>query len=316
MFGKDFNPTTPGARGIGTAMLRIGTVLHAFTFDSRGENVAQSVYPINQHWAISTTTPATYTQVGQDLPYSNRFTLRGYATTGVTVDMATGNLVVIGRWGELLMRTTAGVNVGNEQWPGNLVFNGSQNTELPRGIALNTDTGAIALGDHDSASIDERRCAGAPFLNNVATTVRPSVGTFTVAAMTYVPTNNRAIPAGHGCNDSTGSVPCSYIASPPAPGNSRFAFTLMTKANLATLFVGTRLTMPFDFGPLGAPGCQAYVFPHAVHPVTTRISPASFAIGVPPGARKVSFLAQWLVFDPKANPLGLTLSDAREIIIP
>ncbi len=87
----------------------------------------------------------------------------------------------------------------------------------------------------------------------------------------------------------------------------------------ALLFTGTQnkswggISLPFDLAPLGARGCRIFCSALVILPARTGIAgKASFQWLIPrtPGMVGTSIFHQWLVFDPKANSLGLVTSNA------
>ena len=297
-FGAQFR--AGGANGVGTSLALIGTTLHAFTFDSRAP--AQP----NEHWAISTDGKSVK-KIGS-LPASKRDANRGFATSSALKDPRSGNLILVGRWGELLWRTPAGKNVSHEIWPGKLTFNF---TKMWRSATVNTDTLALAFGDHDIA-VDERRCNGAspkdPFINNVVKGIQPTAGIMTIASLAYIPRFARYIPIADGCRGSDQAVPCSYVSSLPSSGNQNFAFTLSTSSKVVALMLGAKAKI--DLAPFGAPGCVANVMPSVVLPVLTTTSKVRVPMPLPKGLR-LDTHTQWFALDTKANRMGVVVSDAR-----
>jgi len=308
-FGAQF--MTSGALGGSHVMVLSGTTLHVFTFDATQATV-NTPPGINQQWSLSTNSNAPNpTQVGQNLPPTYRTSPpSGFASTGALVDPRSGNIIVVSGYGELLWRTPHGTNVNRVPRPGML------STTNPYGeywgsCAINLDTWELAFGDYNG-SIDVYRDNGPlPTVNNLVKLKQPVAGIMTAAGLVYLPTSSVYHPIGGGCQESSLRGPWSYVNSPPTPGNQTFALTLSTTSKTAALAIGTKLATPFDFGPLGAPGCLAHVNPVLLFCVAP---PATFPVPpvpVPANARGVTLYTQWMVLDPRANPLGIALSEAR-----
>jgi len=318
-FGVQFMAN--GALGGSHSMVLIGTKLHVFTFDSTQATVntppgsAPTPPGTNQHWVLSTDPNAPNPTWMGDLPPTYRTSPpRGFASTKALVDPRSSEIIIVGRFGDLLWRKTDGTNVKQMQWPG-MLSTANQYDEAWNGCAINADTWELALGDYNGASIDVYRDNGLlPTVNNLVKAKQPVPGVFSIAGMEYVPTSNPSVyqPIGAGCKESSLLGPWSYVSSPPTPGNSAFALTLSTTNKTAFLAIGTALATPFDFGPLGAPGCLAHVNPVVILPVSPAYS-ATIPIAVPANANAqgVSICTQWVVRDPRANPLGIALSEAR-----
>lgn len=319
-FGNLFTKGKPqGAMGLGSALVLDGKTLHAFTFDSTAATPKQ-----NEHWTISTSTPATVAQL-PSLPVSKRWIGRGFGTRGAHLDPRSGDIIVVGGWGELQWRTTAGKDRGYERVAGALVFNGTHLDQMWRGSTINSDTYALAMGDHNGAGIDERRCKGAPvskpFADNVATSVRPHLGTYAIAGMTYVAGNSTYRPIGDGCKDGSNGAPCSYSSSAPALGNKAFAFTLHTEiesvaqTTIAVLIIGPKKTK-IDLSAY-ASGCILYVNPIGAYVLAVaNSSKKDLVVAAPlPRNKGATVFTQWYVIAPKANALSAVLSDARELVV-
>jgi len=317
-FGSAF--MTGGAIGIPGGMIRIGTKLHMFTFNG-APNVTNA-----EHWTVTTTTPAVAAKLGPDLPPSQRFPGRAFACSDAVLDPVSGNIAVIGRWGEIVFRNPAtGANVQYERYPGLLIFTGDGLSQAPRAATLNSDTQAIAFGDHrdhlfGTTGIDERRWDGAspsePFSENVVMTKQPKVreGALltTVSALAYLPTGAVYHKIGKGCAASNGAVPGSYVTSPPTAGNGRFAFTVKTAASNAILHIGSQINQ--DLTGIGAPGCFDYVAPDVIVPIAVDGGLGSYRMVLPASLPAgTTMFAQWQVIDAAANTLGQAFSEGRKV---
>lgn len=310
-FGKTFMPN--GASGSAAAMVRIHDTLHVFTFDAR-PNPAQP----NEHWTVTTAMSPKVTKL-PDLPLSKRVP-RGFASSGALLDPRSNNIIVVGRWGELLWRSPTGADISYEQWPGDLLLGTETGrSQMWRAAAVNMDTYALAFGDHEGASIDERRCNGAdpadPFVDNVCKPLRFSDGVYTVSALLHLPSGkmNSYLPVGDGCRGSQDAVPCSYLMSSPVSPNPAFGFTLKTKADHALLLMG--LPMNFRLHRFGALDCVLRVNPclatRTLATVTNDLAEVKFPI---PAGLRLRVMTQWVIVDPK-NFFKPTLSEARELLI-
>lgn len=136
-------------------------------------------------------------------------------------------------------------------------------------------------------------------------------------------------PPATGCSSISGvTEPCfTYLREPQnaVPGGTLVldshpweSSTVSTTVNI----VGTaRLAMPFDLAPFGAPGCRLMVAPLVVAPgfmyrdsLVHLRSAAHYAL--PPTLRVDTRLyTQWLGLDAGANPGGLAISSAAEILL-
>lgn len=115
--------------------------------------------------------------------------------------------------------------------------------------------------------------------------------------------------------DPQNAVPGGTLVLDSHPWESR---TVTTTVNI----VGTaRLATPFDLAPFGAPGCRLMVAPLVVAPgymyrdsIAHMRSAAHYAL--PPTLRVGTRLyTQWIGLDAGANPGGLAISSAAEIVL-
>ncbi len=124
---------------------------------------------------------------------------------------------------------------------------------------------------------------------------------------------------GSGCK-GTGGVPLLINYGVPVIGKTLQVDLFYLKAKApAFLFTGAsrtfwgRMRLPFDLSPLGAKGCSILVSPDLM---TSRVvgafGGASVKLPIPklPVLVKARFYQQWLVYDPKANRMGVVLSAA------
>jgi hypothetical protein len=70
--------------------------------------------------------------------------------------------------------------------------------------------------------------------------------------------------------------------------------------------------LPLDLTPIGMPGCALRMSPDLVFPLFQWTGEAALSVGIPndPVLRGNTFYAQGLAVDPRANALGLVVSDA------
>jgi hypothetical protein len=121
---------------------------------------------------------------------------------------------------------------------------------------------------------------------------------------------------GLGCGPTTRDEPAIGLLGTPQRGAAWNQTLLRGPANSAAIFMaGTQLS-ELDLTPLGAPGCYAYI-PSAplLIAVPTDANgevmfPLQWAASAPAG---LSFLAQWVALDLRANSLGLIFSNVGQI---
>lgn len=134
------------------------------------------------------------------------------------------------------------------------------------------------------------------------------------------PLCGQAIPYGVSCGG--GQVGAS---EPPAIGAAGFALTLSgaPASSAAVAWVGASdaqwggLPLPLDLGLLGAPGCALLASVEASFAqLTSGAGEATQAVPLPanPALVGVSAYAQWAVFAPGANALGMVFSDALRLV--
>ena len=129
---------------------------------------------------------------------------------------------------------------------------------------------------------------------------------------------------GLGCIPGLGSAPAGVDPGTLAVGGTA-RFPLRGGASGATAWFGLGfagiagpLPLPFDLGPLGAPGCSIQIAPLVVEPRALTGLPGSTERGLATAGVELPIAAplvgrhiatQWFVFDPSANALGLTTSN-------
>jgi hypothetical protein len=78
------------------------------------------------------------------------------------------------------------------------------------------------------------------------------------------------------------------------------------------------IPLPFDFTPIGAPNCKLFIDPLMMTGFTRDANgQVSRKVTIPNLATlgNLSFYSQWVNFDPTANPMGLSLTEATAITI-
>ncbi len=155
----------------------------------------------------------------------------------------------------------------------------------------------------------------------------PMTGTSMGNKMGFLLFGGNLVFLGKGCKSSAGtnlaiSAPANTFPSLGKP------FTLQLLGGLpstpAFLLLGRSdvrwgpLNLPFDLGPMGAPGCFLWtsVLTFFVRPVGPK-GGASLPLGVPGSSALIGarLTAQWLNLDSRANTLGLTTSSYAKLIL-
>lgn len=129
---------------------------------------------------------------------------------------------------------------------------------------------------------------------------------------------------GNGCSGSAGTPNLLATASPYVGETLPIILANIPPAAPALLALGLSNTtwgaipLPLDMGLLGAPGCTALVSGNTFLLLNNLGGTASLNLQIPgtmvPSVRPVMFF-QGLAFDPQANPLGLTFSNAGAVTI-
>ena len=304
--GKNCTPTPGPGNGTGGPIIAMGTTLHWFMWFGKATNGVE-------HWAVDTTqTPHVAKKVGNLPALAKRCSLP-FLPVGICFDQASflkaGGAMVIGsRTGDALWRDTSGNNLLHSAPPGQSTL---PYTDLTESIAVNTDTGAVLMGDWNG-TMEELTCGqhGTWKLNVQA--LNMSSGAW-VQALKYIPAGSTYRKNSNGCPHPNQVYPCSYLNSLPVPGNLDFQLTLESPGIFAVVLFGLTSSSK-NLGGWGAPGCW-------LHPslATGVILPGTgqkggFALKAPiPATMQRGWFAhvQWLVTDPKANALGLVVSDSR-----
>lgn len=298
-------PIGPTIIGMPMAMVAVGTDLHVFMWD--GPNARRGA-----HVTVNTALPSPVVVQRGFLPYSIPYTCRKLTLLPreAVYDTATGLLVIVGRAAEVLWRTTGGVDVRHDTVVPTLPCV-PPFTNWGNALALNTDTGAILVGDADR-SFEEKVCTQGVWKANVQ--VLPVAAGTRIQGLEYFPSGSlyREVARATGCKQSNGMVPCNYINSLPTGGNTRFAITVETSSRMGFLVIGARQTA-INLTPVGAPGCWLGASLDLGFPGTATATGLQFTIPIPanlpPGTKAY---AQWLLAD-QVNALGLVTSDTRVI---
>ena len=128
---------------------------------------------------------------------------------------------------------------------------------------------------------------------------------------------------GSGCL-GTGGVPTfeTALGTIPLAGQS-FTAQINNLPLLAPtfMFIGASntqygvLPLPLNLTPLGMTGCTLYASGDFVHPVTNVLGTGLWTAQIPSNVVGATFYLQTIVFDPLANSVGITGSDAAQLDI-
>lgn len=121
---------------------------------------------------------------------------------------------------------------------------------------------------------------------------------------------------GSGCSGSRGTVGLSLFGGGPAIG-SPFTVQVNNLPLVGPTFMALGFSntsygaspLPFDLGPIGAPGCPMLISPDQLYAIPNVLGVSIWSITVPnlPG---VQFYNQAFCLDPSANSLGISVSNA------
>ena len=289
-----------GVAGMPTTMVAVGTDLHVFMWYA-------STATAGEHVSVSTATAApTLTRRGR-LPFTTANTCSRIPVLPVegSYDPRSGLIVLGGRSADVVWRMPTGVTVRHDvATPGGCP---ATRSNLSYALSVNTDTGAVLLGD-GAGTLEEKICLDGTWRNNVQTVLANAF----VMSLDYFASGSLYRRTGGGCRQTNGQIPCNYVRSLPTRGNTNFALTVQTTSGSGLFAIGAT-QVNLSLGAL-APGC---VIGPALHfigvgtPTATGLRSATFTIppGLPPGAFAY---VQWAVPDP-INPLGWVFSDTRYI---
>jgi len=291
-----------GSTGLGNALTAVGTTLHYFTFDSSASTTANS-----QHWTVDTTATTPKAVKVADMPDSKRISGAHFGVVQADYDPINKLLVIAGVHRDVLWRTPAGKDIRH-------ITTGSATvTDFLDGLALNTDTGAVGIGDR-TGHYEELRCDGAVFMDDFITMPAPITNTTRLSNMAYVSGKAKYLSTGPGCKQASGKTPCNYVSNLPAKGN-KVIFTLQAVTKRAILVVGVKKNAtPFDMGVMGAPGCFLYQTLDFLIPAT-KLTATGAEVGpikIPTTAPNSTVFTQWLLTD-SVNPMGVVVSDGRRL---
>ena len=251
----------------------------------------------------------------------------------MTVDTKKNQLVVIGLYRDIVYVDPATKKV-TQYHAGNLrrSTNKPYYYQMLNSGVYNPDTGDIGLGTRTGWSDLFTGSHGAlDLVPGVGSNPTPAYNS--VTGITYFAAGGRCATYGDGGLGSPATATYRFwpvnvnLGLPFAGGKFGFHLHGATGGAPAILFVGASKTswaglpLPFDLGPLGAPGnlirCSGEAL---VTYVTSGTGPgkgqASFLVPSIPVAAKGYFLySQWLILDKGANTLGIVMSNAREALV-
>ena len=128
---------------------------------------------------------------------------------------------------------------------------------------------------------------------------------------------------GQGCPGSFGT-PGLAVAPGAAPRAGQSFAVLVNRVPITSsvfLMLGTSSTLwngqalPFSLTTFGAPGCSMLTGPDFVFTTTNVLGTAIWSLALPRSLAGVTLYCQGVVFDPPVNTMGLTVSNAGQIII-
>lgn len=211
----------------------------------------------------------------------------------VALDQSTGVAVVYGGWNSSGFRSDTWHYDGQAFWQPSL------------GAAPASRRGSrMAYHAPSQSIIMWGGTNGSPMLD----TWRYRPGTQSVGVSSY----------GAGCSGSVGqSVLGAAVGSLPFAGQQFVAnvsnvpwfypvFMILGFSDSSWSGVG----LPVDLSTIGMPGCNLRLSVDAILPTTSLFGVAAWTIQLPPGYGGNQFFIQAVVFDPPANSMGLTLSNA------
>lgn len=189
-------------------------------------------------------------------------------------------------------------------------------------MVLDFSLQGVSVGTRTSTSYSSANAkffqSTAPF-DRVAVRASSAGGNWVIPEL-YIQSGVAWYPVGQGCAGSNG-VPVMANANTPQIGS-------VFQLNVTNLPVGGGLfvmvmgfstaflpgfgPLPFDLAPLGAPGCLARCDAPGVLFLAHGQGVGTYVLGIPNVPRFVGtrFVHQAYVFDPPANPLGVTTSNA------
>ncbi len=263
---------------------------------------------------------------------------RGLYTTYVypvhmTVDTKKKQLVVIGLYRDIVYIDPATKKV-TQYHAGNY----RSSTKKPYYYQMlnsgvyNPDTGDIGLGSRTGWSDLFTGSHGAlDLIPGVGSSATPAYNS--VTGITYFPAGAGCVTYGDGGLGSPAAAtyrfwPIDVNLGLPMAGK-KFGFHLhnATGGAPAILLLGVSKTswsgipLPFDLGPLGAPGnlirCSGEAFAASVAAGSgPGKGKADFVVpSIPSAAKGLHLYSQWMVLDKGANTLGIVMSNARDALV-
>jgi hypothetical protein len=128
---------------------------------------------------------------------------------------------------------------------------------------------------------------------------------------------------GSGCVGSAGvpTLAAAAFSRPWAEDDFQLELTQAPPGSMAILLLGISnaqwggLTLPLDLSPFNMPGCTLYTSIQAQMGTVAAGGVATWSIPIGSAPSGTTFFTQALVFDPSANPRGLTLSNAGTAVV-
>ena len=232
-----------------------------------------------------------------------------------------GILAVCGLYGDVVLVDTRTAMVTQHWFQPSALGTGHANSK--DALFEVRDTGDWAIGTRDGA-IDLLVPVGSEGqlarrdIENLGSGATPNLNR--VVALWYVPAGASYAAFGGGCAGTGGHLPTSVGRGPATAGNSAFAFGVdsLNGGGSAALLIGTNRNAPYpiDLAPFGAPGCLLRHDIALALPVTTTGTGPGLGWGTLPAPLPSVpgvLQTQWVSIDPGVNPLGIVLSDAREL---
>lgn len=128
---------------------------------------------------------------------------------------------------------------------------------------------------------------------------------------------------GNGCNGSAGTPYLELLPNTLPYAGRPFSLMVKNAPFFAPVFMMIGASdqswygnaLPLSLTPLGAPLCSLLTGPDLVYPATNLFGTALWTATLPTGIGGATIFNQAVVFDPGANPLGLTLSNGGRALV-
>ena len=131
--------------------------------------------------------------------------------------------------------------------------------------------------------------------------------------------SNGTLELGGGCAGSGGAQPRLQFGGSAQVGGAGLSVQLAAAPQTALAILVWSFSLrsdPLDLGLLGAPACVAYVFDDATSIAITNLGATASQIAMPSAPFPCTPLwFQWVVFDPAANPAGITTSNPGFVLV-